>query len=165
MSDNNPFHTWPPLSNADLLRRVRSAAENDADSARKGQPSDEVPKVGYKRPPSHSQFQPGVSGNPRGRRKRYLNVKEEIQQVYLRKMTVQDGLRKQNISKIVLLFNRLLNDGLKGDRRAALAAAKMATQFGVYEMSEKKFVPDFSTLTNEEREICIRAGLIIRRIR
>ena len=24
-------------------------------------------KVGYKRPPRHSRFQPGVSGNPRGR--------------------------------------------------------------------------------------------------
>jgi hypothetical protein len=26
-------------------------------------------KVGYKRPPRHTRFQPGVSGNPRGRQK------------------------------------------------------------------------------------------------
>lgn len=34
----------------------------------------ETEKVGYKQPPRHGQFKPGVSGNPRGRPKRKLDI-------------------------------------------------------------------------------------------
>ena len=164
MSKKNIFQTWPPLSNAELLRRTANKSESAAEPAAQDQGSGENYKVGYKRPPLRSRFQPGVSGNPKGRRKRHLNIKEEIQQVYLRKIGVQDGAKKQHISKIVLLFNRLLNDGLKGDRRSALAAANMAKHFGVYDMKET-FEPDFSSMTEDERELCFRAATIMRRIR
>ena len=43
---------------------------------------------------------------------------------------------------------------------AALAAAKMAEKFGVYEFAEKIEL-DFAGLTPEERELLSRAGHII----
>ena len=45
-------NTLPPQ--ADVAANVEAAA--DADN-----------RVGYRRPPRHSRFQPGQSGNPRGR--------------------------------------------------------------------------------------------------
>jgi Family of unknown function (DUF5681) len=45
-------NTLPPQ--ADVVANVEAAA--DADN-----------RVGYRRPPRHSRFQPGQSGNPRGR--------------------------------------------------------------------------------------------------
>lgn len=35
-------------------------------------------KVGYKRPPRHSRFQPGKSGNPRGRQKSVRNLGSDV---------------------------------------------------------------------------------------
>ena len=34
--------------------------------------------VGYKRPPKHTQFKPGQSGNPRGRGKNTRNFKTDL---------------------------------------------------------------------------------------
>jgi hypothetical protein len=167
MSDNI-YKKWPPVSNAELLRKIKEAEqkktptpanENDQDGG-----TQEGYAVGYKRPPRHTQFKPGVSGNPRGRRKRPANIKQEIQQVYLRKIAVQDGQTKQHVPVIVLLYRKLLNDGLKGDKRAALAAAKMAEKFGVYEFAEKIEI-DFSSLSPDENELMFRAGLIMSRLR
>ncbi|MFZ0495529.1 MAG: DUF5681 domain-containing protein [Methylocella sp.] len=35
-------------------------------------------KVGYKRPPQHSRFQPGSSGNPGGRQKAVRNLSSDV---------------------------------------------------------------------------------------
>ena len=35
-------------------------------------------KVGYKRPPQHSQFQPGSSGNPGGKQKAVRNLGSDV---------------------------------------------------------------------------------------
>ena len=37
-------------------------------------------EVGYGRPPIESRFQPGQSGNPKGRRKRQRNLKTVVQE-------------------------------------------------------------------------------------
>jgi hypothetical protein len=166
MNDPNEYRQWPPVSNAELLRRIRETEKSKAPATDEPQQSETQDgyTVGYKRPPRHTRFKPGASGNPRGRRKRPTNIRQEIQQVYLRKFAVQDGLAKQHIRSIVLLHRKLLNDGLKGDKRAALAAAKMAEKFGVYEFAEKIEL-DFSGLNPEEKELLSRAGHIINRLR
>lgn len=146
------------------VRITRTLDEQVSNGESREDASESEYTVGYKRPPVHSQFKPGVSGNPRGRRKGYSNIKEEIQQVYLRKLTVQDGLKKQRIPKIVLLYNAILNEGLKGNKAAVLLAAKMAERFGVYDVQDKP-VPDLSMLTKEEREQCSRALTILRNAR
>jgi hypothetical protein len=119
-------------------------------------------QVGYGRPPVHSRFKPGVSGNPKGRPKpiKVRNIKKDVQQVFLRELAVRDGHKTRRVSGIVLLYQKLLSDALKGDTRAALAAYKLASECGVLAIHDVVEV-DHSILTPEEREICRKATEIL----
>jgi uncharacterized protein DUF5681 len=149
-------------------RRSRDS-RNGADrlSSTTGRAGDPAYEVGYGRPPLHTRFKPGLSGNPKGRPKvsRGRNFKEEIQQEYLRKIAVHDGVKTRRVAVIVALFRKLLNDALKGDLRAALASYKLAEALGVFDIKTKKLQVDLSVLTADERQICDQALEILRRAR
>jgi hypothetical protein len=54
--------------------------------------------VGYKKPPRHTQFQPGRSGNPKGRPKGSKNFSTVIEQELRRTIHVtENGQRKKII--------------------------------------------------------------------
>jgi hypothetical protein len=121
-------------------------------------------EVGYGRPPMHSRFQPGASGNPRGRPKplKPRNVMKQIRDVYLREVTVHDGLKTRRVPAILLLVQKQLNDAIRGDRRAANAAYKIAGDCGALKFVEKLDV-DLGLLTDEEREHCYKALELMRK--
>jgi hypothetical protein len=68
--------------------------------------------VGKYRPPTHTRWQPGQSGNPSGRPKGRLNVDTEIKQ-FLRnkKITIRDGETERKLS---LPAANILAHGIKG---------------------------------------------------
>ncbi len=49
-------------------------------------------KVGYKRPPLHTRFTPGVSGNPRGRQKGVRNFAADVKRTL--EIPVRDANRR-----------------------------------------------------------------------
>lgn len=108
-------------------------------------------KVGYGRPPKHTQFKTGQSGNPTGRRFKPLNVKNEIRRQFLEKAAVRNGSKTQYVTRINLLVNRLITNGIKGDTRSALAAYKLAVEHRVLDARDK-FEVNFSTFSPEEME-------------
>jgi len=74
-------------------------------------------EVGYKRPPKHSQFKPGQSGNPKGRSKGSANFKTDLLAT-LNMLTAitQDGVsRKISTQRAVLM--RLRDGALRGKGR------------------------------------------------
>lgn len=76
-------------------------------------------QVGYGKPPKHSQFKPGKSGNPQGRPKGTKNLKTDLMDELCETILVHEGGQARKLSKQRALVKALLTRALKGDVRAA----------------------------------------------
>lgn len=74
--------------------------------------------VGYGKPPRHTQFKPGQSGNPKGRAKGTKNLKTDLIEELGEKIVIREGDRTQKVSKQRAVVKSLVNRTLKGDTRA-----------------------------------------------
>lgn len=75
-------------------------------------------EVGYGKPPRHSQFKAGQSGNPKGRKKGVKNINTIFDDVLNEKVVLSENGRTYKISKQQALCRRLVNKGLSGDMKA-----------------------------------------------
>lgn len=71
--------------------------------------------VGYGRPPKHSQFRPGESGNPKGRPRRDRSPKSVFSQLLALKIQSGDG---KMVSMGEAIMRQLFFAAAKGDHRA-----------------------------------------------
>lgn len=76
-------------------------------------------QVGYRKPPSHTRFKPGQSGNPRGRSKGTKNLKTDLLEELGETILVREGDQSRRISKQRAMVKTLVSRTLKGDARAA----------------------------------------------
>jgi len=74
--------------------------------------------VGYGKPPKHSQFQKGQSGNPNGRPKGSKNISTILGERLFSKVSIMENGRRKQITMVEALFRTLLKSGLEGDVRA-----------------------------------------------
>ena len=74
--------------------------------------------IGYGRPPVHSRFKPGVSGNPGGRKKGVRNLKTEFEEVLERTVEINENGKKQSVPLLRALILRWAQEAVKGDTRA-----------------------------------------------
>src|ERR1700719_4334452 len=75
-------------------------------------------KVGYKRPPVHSRFQKGQSGNPRGRQKGVRNFAADVKGSLEIPVTLNDRGKVKRVSTQKALILRLREKALKDSLRA-----------------------------------------------
>jgi hypothetical protein len=74
---------------------------------------------GYKRPPLHTQFKPGQSGNPSGRpKKKATTFVEALERELSRKISVVEGGERQKISKLDAIVKQQTNKAASGDLKA-----------------------------------------------
>ncbi|MCK1324665.1 MULTISPECIES: DUF5681 domain-containing protein [unclassified Bradyrhizobium] len=73
---------------------------------------------GYGKPPLHTRFKPGQSGNPRGRPKGSLNFTTDLKTVLLAPVALNDGGRSRRVTTQKAALLRLREKALKGDVRA-----------------------------------------------
>ena len=81
--------------------------------------------VGYGRPPTHTRFQPGQSGNPAGRRKGQPSVQDLMLREAARLMKVKSGNGVETITKHEVVVRQLWKTAMQGD----LAAIRMLMTF------------------------------------
>ena len=62
-------------------------------------------RVGYGKPPVHSRFQPGQSGNPAGRRKGVRNLMTDVGRILVKPVRLKEGgrTRQRTTQESVLL--------------------------------------------------------------
>jgi hypothetical protein len=82
-------------------------------------------EVGFGKPPRHTRFQPGQSGNPRGRPKGTKNLKTDLIEELGEKILVHEGGQARKLSKQRALVKALFARALKGDVRAANLVVSM----------------------------------------
>jgi hypothetical protein len=75
-----------------------------------GQAADREPyAVGYGRPPLHSRFKPGQSGNPKGRAKGSRNLRTILKQVSNEQIQIREGDRTRRMSMMEALVRKRLH--------------------------------------------------------
>lgn len=75
-------------------------------------------RVGPGRPPRHSQFRPGQSGNPGGRPRGSMNLQTIIDRELRKVITITENGRSRRLTKHEALVMTLVHLGLKGNHRA-----------------------------------------------
>ncbi|MCH9806882.1 MAG: hypothetical protein K0U74_04050 [Alphaproteobacteria bacterium] len=73
--------------------------------------------VGYGKPPKHTQFQPGQSGNPRGRPKKSKNVDTLLEKELDAIVTLQEGGKPIRITKREAIIKQFVNLAIKGNAK------------------------------------------------
>lgn len=109
-------------SNPPLRKRIRPIVPVEH-----GQPQASPGRyeIGYKKPPKSSQFQPGQSGNPKGRKKGTKGMKTLARETLTAKVIVRttDGTKK--MERIEALMHKFIELAMKGNPRAMLALFNM----------------------------------------
>jgi hypothetical protein len=87
-------------------------------------------KVGYRRPPTHTRFKKGESGNPFGRPVGSANAKTRVARVLDEKVAVREGRKTRSMSKLEAMFEAHTNKAMKGDPRSFSTVIAHAARLG-----------------------------------
>ena len=74
--------------------------------------------VGYRKPPAHSRFKRGKSGNPNGRPKGTLNFATTLIRTLREPVVINENGRRKQITKLEAAVKQLVNKAASGDLRA-----------------------------------------------
>jgi len=80
--------------------------------------SDQQYEVGYRKPPTATQFKKGQSGNPKGRPAGKSNFATALARAMNEKVTVVENGQRRTISKLDAAVKQLINKAASGDLRA-----------------------------------------------
>ena len=88
-------------------------------------------EVGYGKPPLHSRFPKGTSGNRRGRPKGSTNHLAALRRVLDQKVIVVEDGKRRKISKLEAAMTQQMNKAAQGDTRACQAMLKVVVLLGL----------------------------------
>ena len=115
-------------------------------------------RVGYGQPPVHTRFQPGKSGNPRGRPKSSKDIQARLKKAAGQKVVVQEGGKQRKVDKLDLAMTQLMNGAAQG--KPALLKMALA-QIQNAELADPSTTPQ-DDFADTDREVI---ALVVSRIR
>ena len=115
---------------------------------------DETDKeVGYKKPPKDTRFKPGQSGNPKGRPKADVSMRQLIKKLGSEKLAVDSERGRVKIPAVELVLRQLRHQALKGDK----TAIKQFTTMWLDSVGYGESDVTMRSLTEEDRAILRQA--------
>ena len=114
------------------------------DNARDRDPGSNL--VGYKRPPKHTRFKPGVSGNPSGGKKPRKKLKALFEQILNEEVSLRDGDGVKKVTKAEALLRGVIVSSLKGDTRSIAMLLRLAEAAGEFRKENEATEPLIVTI-------------------
>jgi hypothetical protein len=85
--------------------------------------------VGKGKPPQHTRFRKGQSGNPTGRRKGSLNMATLLERALNERVVVTENGKRKTITKLEAMLKQLANKAASGDTRVIRLLMPLAETF------------------------------------
>jgi hypothetical protein len=109
--------------------------------------------VGFGRPPRHTRFKPGESGNPHGRPKGAKNIATALEQELNAQVTITERGKRRRVSKRTLIAKRLVNGAAEGEMKAMAVLFQQLRQI----VTESAGPPASEPLSREEDRLVIES--------
>jgi hypothetical protein len=100
-------------------------------------------EVGYCKPPKHTRFKPGQSGNPKGRKPGSKNVMTVLEETLFSPVRVRENGKIRRVSAIQACLLNLRNQAIKGDPKALDRFVRLASLYhGAQPDSSSRSAPE-----------------------
>lgn len=95
---------------------------------------DEDYEVGYRKPPKHTQFQPGQSGNRNGRPKAAKKTQKAIlEDIASRRVKMSVSGKQVNVTMLEAVYLRLVDGALKGEKGSIKTFVDLLRENGYFD--------------------------------
>jgi Family of unknown function (DUF5681) len=108
-------------------------------------------EVGYRKPPKHTQFKPGQSGNCKGRPRGQRNFRTAVRDALQEKVTIREGDRSRSVSRMDAIIRVTFNNALRSDAKALAAFIQLARSAGL--MDEEPELSSTKSISAEDEAI------------
>jgi len=95
--------------------------------------------VGYARPPLHSRFKPGQSGNPKGRPKGRKNMGLILNDILKEPISIRKGNTIRKVSTAEAMVRGLVVRAMKGDAKAWNKLLELCAKYGEFDKPTPHF--------------------------
>ena len=135
--------------------------------SRKKEPPQDSSPVGYGKPPVHSRFRKGQSGNPTGKRRHGETERAQklIREEAYRLLTIREGDKVTRIPALQAVFRSQIASAAKGNVSAQRAVVKVVQEIEAEARARrtggtanKKLKNDLDGMTDKELEDILRAA-------
>ena len=112
-------------------------------------------QIGYRKPPVHTRFKPGTSGNQKGRPKRVPTLGEMVVDCVInKKIPVREGDRRRVVPAVEAILAKMLQQALQGDHRAR------STILILMQAAERESASADGAAVSEQDTEIVRASLL-----